>query len=245
MAKYSSEEESDTDVKAAKAERNRRKTVGGVMQPPVAKTRKSMKIVAKEEVEEVAAPVVEVRSSTRRTTRVTKRVEDNDFETGSDSEPEIEDMMNKEIEESSKYTRLATVGPGKKLTAVKTDRNRNLFTEVKSSTPYKTYGISSNLSPRVTLTKLSDDVEKTTKQHDYASPKPSSTYASRYTTFSHNADASGDSLDKLNQIRSRLSLGTSYDRPSSYASPATPERKYGIASSYGGAVLGIFKRCGF
>lgn len=93
LAKYSSEEESDGEVKV-KRDKNRRATVAAsFMQPPAAsKSRKTTKTVPKEEpVNTSSAATVssETRTTTRRTTRIVKPVDEGDFETGSDSETEI------------------------------------------------------------------------------------------------------------------------------------------------------------
>lgn len=92
LAKYSSEEESDSDVNTkAKKDKNRRATLAApVMQPPASKTRKSTKIAVKEEVVDIPSTtsVPEIKSTRRRTTRLIKS-QTEEFDTGSDSEPEI------------------------------------------------------------------------------------------------------------------------------------------------------------
>lgn len=168
LGRYSSEEESDTDVKTTKKDKNRRATMAA---PNMAQSpgrtgialRKSMRRNDSEESDQPSSVGKDVVKTTRTTTttKIVKSVQD-EFDTGSDSEPEIiEDSFDSSPQPS----------------------NSNSYKRVSSS--------------RFT---------------SYNSPPPSA----------GNSDAA---LDRLNQIRSRLSLGnTGYDR-NSYTSVDSSEDK--------------------
>lgn len=200
--------------------------MAAVMQPPSgSKPRKSTRVVPRDE-PEITSSASEVKTTLRRTTRVVKPVvADVDFDTGSDSEPDVEIIEKISPPQTSKSK--SCFG-----------RNINLvpFVVAETKSSYSSYDIMSTMSPRVTLTqttlpsaKTSTPKEYNKPPSDYASPRAStSSYATSYSTYSSGSQEGRDSLEKLNQIRSRLSLGTSYSRPT-YAEPT--ERK---TTAYGG-----------
>lgn len=173
--RYSSEEESDTEVKAKKEAKNRRATMAApsAMPAPVSKLplRKNAKRSEPEEVE-VAADERKVVTSTT-TTRSSRTVKSSsqDYDTGSDSESEVTAHM--EAKKSS---------------------NHSYEPEPRSS-PAKT----TRLSPEKSRTESSFSRNTTYTSATSASP-------SRYST-NYNSPASEYAADRLNQIRSRLSLG--------------------------------------
>lgn len=167
------------------------------MQPPPSKTRKSTKIIHKEEVHDVpstTSSVTETRtSSRRRTTKLIKPQPEEDFETGSDSEPEVVEI------------------PDEKASGDKI------------SSPARTK-MSYGISPAKSRGKLSDDETKTSS----SSPEYTRPTTTSYTKLHTSMHDSSSSLDRLNQIRSRLSMDSKYS-----SSFAATDRKVIGASSYG------------
>ncbi|KRT79416.1 hypothetical protein AMK59_6963 [Oryctes borbonicus] len=187
LAKYSSEEESDVDIKTTKKDKNKRAT----MAAPTSRVtlRKSSKRIEIDPDIGVKPSVIEEKQTMTRTTKTTI---ENEFDTGSDSESEILEQTHRSMVNNHDYK-----GP---LPSV-------------SSSPYM------DTTRKYSPPKYAEDVII----------KPVSTSCrvdrspGRYTGYGSNA--SDYAADRLNQIRSRLSLGTStYDRPL-YSSSISPTSK--------------------
>ncbi|CAH1141268.1 unnamed protein product [Phyllotreta striolata] len=176
LGRYSSEEESDTEVKVTKKKDNRRITMGAgtLMQPPAVspKIKKANRFVETPEPEFTVSPVKrDIRTTTSVSTRSQKIVSStsDDFDTGSDSESDINYLSSK----------VASDGRG---------------STSKSSAPSGLY------SPPKTL------------ESSYSSTRNISfntnTSPSRHSTYNSPSLASEYASDRLNQIRSRLSLNS-------------------------------------
>ncbi|KAJ8950768.1 hypothetical protein NQ318_011261 [Aromia moschata] len=201
-----SEEDSDPDVKVAKKKENRRATMAApIMQPPVTTTRsrKSTRLNDTPEPEIIHSPPKrETRTTTSttstRTQKIIKSAHD-EFDTGSDSESDIV---------TNNYNSI---------------RGGDL--DYKRSSPIK----SSLSSPFIsTSNKYSPPKSVDTSSYSSARNVAFSTSASpsRLTSYNSPSSASDYASDRLNQIRSRLSLGSSgYDKPLYSASSSTPEKE--------------------
>ncbi|KAJ8964210.1 hypothetical protein NQ314_005039 [Rhamnusium bicolor] len=184
MGRYSSEEESDSDVKVTKKRENRRATMAApLMQPPAASTRgrKSTRLNDTPEPEISHSPSrrdtkTTTSTTTTRTQRLMKSAQD-EFDTGSDSESDII---------SNNYN---------------SPRGNDL--EFKRSSPMKSaYTPNSNkYSPPKSIDTSYSSLRNISFTSD-ASP-------SRLTSYNSPSVASEYASDRLNQIRSRLSLGNS------------------------------------
>ncbi|XP_066255672.1 uncharacterized protein [Euwallacea similis] len=191
LGKYSSEDESDTDVKAVKNQKNRRVTMG-----PVSSTsRTSMK--STEEQEEVSSsphkPIRAQTSSTNTSTITTSKVirpTQDYFDTGSDSESDVVVSSNKNFISNSRDEDSFD----------DMEFNRRPSAKSPFSSTYASFSSGRNVSFSGT-----------------SSP-------SRHTSYGETAGLAGSlasdyAADKLNQIRTRLSVGSpAYDRPYSPAS---------------------------
>lgn len=201
LGRYSSEEESDTDMKVTtKKKDNRRVTMGApLMQPPSAspKIRKSTRF---NEVVEPEIPVSPVKREIRTTTTTSSRSQkiirnaQDEFDTGSDSESDITNYQSSKV---------ALDGRGSPL---KSPLSSSKYSPPKSvETSYSTsrnISFNTNASP--------------SRHSNYNSPSLASEYAS----------------DRLNQIRSRLSLNSpSYEKPS-YSSPTREKEETPFLSNF-------------
>lgn len=194
LGRYSSEEESDTDVKSLKKDRNRRATMAA---PVSSTTSKSKKIIVEPEHVNTSPRKREGRTTTTttRTQKIVTTAQD-EFDTGSDSESDV-------LATSQKYdTNL--YDSGSKYDDSTNDVEFNKLGSSKKSSLSNSY---SRYSPP-----KSEDLS-------YSSPKVyNSSSPSRYTSAGGSL-ASDYAADRLNQIRSRLSLSTSgYEKPASYLS---------------------------
>ncbi|XP_049825113.1 inner nuclear membrane protein Man1 isoform X3 [Aethina tumida] len=207
LGRYSSEEESDNDVKTVKKDKNRRATMAApLMQPPQASRgrRSNSRLNEVEQESDVnvynqnqshdltetlqaslprSPPKKEYRSTISATTRTSKIIAkaQDEFDTGSDSESDI-------VSNSFKSTNSAEYARG---------------SPIKSSTFNSSYSPSKNLE-----SSFSRNVSYTTS----VSPGRSS-----YTAPLSGSLASDYATERLNQIRSRLSLNKSTsvtDQPS-------------------------------
>ncbi|KAI4454756.1 inner nuclear membrane protein man1 lem domain containing protein [Holotrichia oblita] len=170
LTRYSSEEESDVDVKIKKDKK--RATMAA---PPTRVTlRKTTRKTENDNEINMGRPIISEEKRTTRTTKVT--TVESGFDTGSDSESEI-------IERSFK-------------------------------SPVNNHDIKKAPSP-VSSSSYVETIRKYSPPkfaEDVISKPVSTTYSPRSTAYSSNA--SDYASDRLNQIRSRLSLGSpSYDRP--------------------------------
>ncbi|GLV36949.1 MAN1 [Carabus blaptoides fortunei] len=210
LAKYSSEEESDEDARIKK-DKNRRATIGTSMLPPAATKATTRKSTRKldgasndDAVESTSRITTETKS--RRTTRIIKPVLEVDMETGSDSEPEIIEYHtpNDDIAHSTRSGTSFTADSVKP--AISSSLNRSYT------------GTSSYLSSRSPLGQSATT--------DYQPKHVTSSYNSNRYSHQNSPEPTGSSADnsfeKLNQIRSRLSLSTNYDRP---IFPSSMDRK--------------------
>lgn len=202
LGRYSSEEDSDTDVKSVKNQKNRRAT----MAAPVSSTTKTTRKVIVEPEVVSSSPRATTKTSTTRTSKIVKLAQD-DFDTGSDSESDI-------VASSNKYESAS--------------KEEDLFQDVefnKRSSPIKSSLSSSysRYSPK-SPSDLSYSSVKNVSFSATSSPARHTTYVPDTVGLSESL-ASSYAADRLNQIRSRLSLGSpnSYDKPS--YSVASPEVK--------------------
>lgn len=200
LGRYSSEEESDTEIKATKSQKNRRVTMAAPpMQPPASSSRirKSTRTAEQplsEEESEVVSPRRETRNvsttvtTTTRTKKIIKNAQD-EYDTGSESESDI--VVNNFKDKANDVEKKAS--------------------PVKSYSSYTSTTTSGKYSPP----KLLDNSYKSGSS--YVSP-------SRVTSFSTgNSLASEYAADRLSQIRQRYSYGSpSYDKPL-YSSTLTSE----------------------
>lgn len=210
LGRYSSEEESDTDAKSARKERNRRVT----MAAPVSSTttRVTRKVsVEPPEVVSSSPKKREVRSTTSTTTttrssRILKNAQD-DFDTGSDSESDI-------VASSNKYD------TGKHNDSRKYNDS---FNDVEFNK--KSSGVLGSLSSsysRYSPPKSEEVNYSTIRNLSYGANVSPSRQTLGESAGLGGSLASDYAADRLNQIRSRLSLGSSgYDRSSTYASTSS------------------------
>jgi len=201
LGRYSSEEESDTDVKTTKKDKNRRIT----MAAPVSSTstRSTKKISVEPEIVSSSPRKQEVRSTTTTTTRSSRVVKNSqdDFDTGSDSESDI-------VASSHKYD-----------TSLKYEDSYNDVEFNKKRTPV--LGSLSSSYSRYSPPK-SDDVGFNRNLSFGANVSPSRHATVGETTGLGGSLASDYAAEKLNQIRSRLSLGSpGYDRSATYTTAPT------------------------
>ncbi|XP_076257147.1 uncharacterized protein LOC143194338 isoform X1 [Rhynchophorus ferrugineus] len=187
LGRYSSEEESDSDAKSLKKERNRRAT----MAAPVSTSKISKKSVVEPEVVNSSPKKRDIRTSvtSTRSQKIVKVAQD-EFDTGSDSESDLVASSNKYDTEtydtSSKYDSFNDVEYSKRVSPAKA-----LSNSFSRYSPPKTED--SGYTRRTTFS--------------------SSSSPSRYTSVGGSL-ASDYAADRLNQIRSRLSLSSSgYDKP--------------------------------
>lgn len=208
LGRYSSEEESDTDVRSSKKDKNRRATMAA---PPVSPgrpgvtLRKSLRRNDSDDISESGKDVVKSSKRTMTTTKTVKTVQD-EFDTGSDSEPEI-------IENDYDST------PPQVTNSYEYKKESPIQSTFSPSSPYRFQQSTSKYSPPKTVSSSTSVSSSYSFSNKQASP-------SRYTTYTSNTN-NDVALDRLNQIRSRLSLGnTGYDRPA-YPSPVvdTTEEK--------------------
>ncbi|KAJ8984109.1 hypothetical protein NQ317_017318 [Molorchus minor] len=203
LGNYSSEEDSEPDVKTIKKRENRRATMAApIMQPPPTTTRgrKSNRLNETPEPENIRSlPKREIRTATSTTSTRTQKTltsSQDDFDTGSDSESDI-------VTNSYNSVR------GSDLDYKKSSPIRSPLSSFTSSTnkysPPKTVDTSYNSTRNVAFSSANASPSRS-----YNSPSVASDYAT----------------DRLNQIRSRLSLGTTgYDRPLYSTSSSTPEKE--------------------
>ncbi|KAF5281692.1 hypothetical protein FQA39_LY17713 [Lamprigera yunnana] len=181
LGRYSSEEDSDSDVKSTRRDKIRRATVGTTLMP------RSVKNVVSEKNFEVPAPKDTIKTTRRTTTTTTTKVVNSmrdEFDTGSDSEPEV---IATSLRTDTSYSPSST------------QFHQSSTTYSKPQTVTSTLNYSNNFLPS-----------------PYGE-KPIS--SARCTNYSSPSD-SESALDRLNQIRSRLSLGSSgYERPTFTSTP--------------------------
>ncbi|XP_018329156.1 LEM protein 2 [Agrilus planipennis] len=200
LARYSSDDDSESETKKNRRDRNRRITAPPTILTSSANRSNLRRSIRLNDSDVVESPRPESKPdaklskintiSSRKTTVTTSR---DDFDTGSDTEPEVIDS------EDNSYRH---------------DTSRSF--ETRSDSPLKStvpppYGFlnrSSLSPPKATTTEIpiSRDVPSS-----FVSSKPS---PSRYSSYTSASSYSDDALERLNQIRSRLSLGSSaYDKP--------------------------------
>ncbi|KAJ8921167.1 hypothetical protein NQ315_013639 [Exocentrus adspersus] len=188
LGRYSSEEESDTEVKVTKKRDNRRATMAApVMQPPANTTRnrKSARFIETEVEPSHSPPRRDTKttssSTTTRTHKIIKSAQD-EFDTGSDSESDI----------------------------VTNNYNSGNDFDYKRSSPIKPAVSSfSSSTNRYSAPQPLDASYSSARSSSFTSASPS-----RLTSYNSPSLASEYASDRLNQIRSRLTLGSpGYDRP--------------------------------
>ncbi|XP_056630217.1 uncharacterized protein LOC130440859 isoform X2 [Diorhabda sublineata] len=178
LGRYSSEDESDNDVKVTKKKENRRVTMAApLMQPPAPsmKVKKNSRFNEQPELEVPDSPIrKEIRTTTTNRSHKIVRSTQDEFDTGSDSEPDLN-------YQSKGSDRL----------------NSSLISSVNSSIKYS--------PPKSVETSYST---RNISFNTNVSP-------SRLTSYNSPSLASEYATDKLNQIRSRLSLNNpSYEKTS-------------------------------
>lgn len=185
LGRYSSEEDSDSEIKITKKKENRRATMAApVMQPPSVTTRRKSTRLNDTEIEPSLSPSrreikTTTSSTTTRTQKILKSAQD-EFDTGSDSESDI--ITN-------------SYGRGNDL-----DYKRSSPIKSALSSPYAS-GTANRYSPPKPV-ETSYSSTRNISFSSNASP-------SRVTSYNSPSLASEYASDRLNQIRSRLSLNTS------------------------------------
>ncbi|XP_050305727.1 LEM protein 2-like isoform X2 [Anthonomus grandis grandis] len=207
LGRYSSEEESDTEIKS-KLQKNRRVTMAAPASSSTAKTTRKTVVMEPDVVSSSPKKVIKSTTTTR-SSKIVKSVRD-DFDTGSDSESDIVASSNK---------------PEKSFT------NDSYNDEVefnRRSSPVKSASFS-----RYSPAKSTDDLSySTTRNVSFGAGSSPGRHTS--TTFGEVGVLSGSlasdyAADRLNQIRSRLSLG---------ATPAYESRSSGYATTSPGVNAG-------
>ncbi|XP_017781399.1 PREDICTED: LEM protein 2 [Nicrophorus vespilloides] len=176
LAQFSSEEESDNDVKVIKKDKNRRATMAIVppMQPPTIKNVKKILRSNDDEAPASKSTVFEERKT--RSSKIEMSTTSKDNDTNSDSESEIVD------------------------TDYKKPVSRNVYIRKESPIKTSTYKYSSN--------SISSPVSDTLASRKYLS--------NRVSSYDASTSPKVDTSEKLNQIRSRLSLSNSVYDTSAY-----------------------------
>ncbi|XP_018561720.1 inner nuclear membrane protein Man1 [Anoplophora glabripennis] len=201
LGRYSSEEDSDTELKVTKKKDNRRATMAvPIMQPPSVTTRRKSTRLNDTEVEDSHSPRREIKtttsSTTTRTHKILKSAQD-EFDTGSDSESDI----------------------------LTNSYNKGNDLDYKRSSPIKsalTSSYASSTANRYSPLKPIDASYSSSRNISFSTANAS---PSRLTSYNSPSLASEYASDRLNQIRSRLSLNSSgYDKPLYSTSPA-PEKE--------------------
>ncbi|CAH1155497.1 unnamed protein product [Phaedon cochleariae] len=215
MGRYSSEEDSDSELKTTKRKDNRRITMAApIMQPPSSNTkvRKSTRLNETFEPEiatEISSPVkrdlrtTTTSSSTTRTQKLIKAVQDefdqDEFDTGSDSESDVAVKYKPTRESVADNNRSSPVRP--------TSTNPYAIKYSPPQSPENSYS-SRNVSYNANASP--------SRPSSYNSPSLASEYAS----------------DRLNQIRSRLSLtNPAYETPS-YSSNSLEKEETPFLSNF-------------
>lgn len=201
LGRYSSEEDSDSEVKIAKKKDNRRATMAApIMQPPSVTTRRKSTRLNDTEVEASHSPPRrEVKTTTSSTSTRTHKIlqsAQDEFDTGSDSESDI----------------------------LTNSYNKGNDLDYKRSSPLKsslTSSYSSSTANRYSPPKPIDASYSSSRNISF----PTNTSPSRLTSYNSPSLASEYASDRLNQIRSRLSLNSSgYDKPL-YSPPPVVEKE--------------------
>ncbi|XP_019769526.1 inner nuclear membrane protein Man1 isoform X2 [Dendroctonus ponderosae] len=195
LGRYSSEEDSDADVKTTKNQKNRRATMAAPVSSTGMVTRKSV-------VEPVLrSPKKQIRtttSTTTRSSRIMQAVKD-DFDTGSDSESDIlASSKSKPDSGSNNDDSYGDVGLNSRSSALKSPLSTS--------------------SSRYTSPKSDDFGYSSTRDSNFYAPPSPSRYTSTFSEIGGTGSGSATyGTDKLNQVRARLSLGNpAHEKPSSY-----------------------------